>query len=137
MQWWNGYGLDKNHTDYIILDDFRKGWCDFEELLLICQGFPHPVEIKGGMTCLQPKVILISCPRDPDHEFKVFNKALNAYTANEDIMQINRRLYKIVNFDNPTEVAACHRPTPEEYAAWNTERPVDPETSHYDDDGVL
>lgn len=81
LKWWEGY---EGHTE-IILDDFRKDFCTFHELLRILDRYPYTVEVKGGSRQLLAKYIIITCPKPPDL----------LYDTKEDIGQLLRRIDEI------------------------------------------
>lgn len=97
LKWWQGYECQTE----VIIDDFRKDFCTFHELLRILDRYPYTVEIKGGSRQLLAKVIIITSPYDPWH----------TYETREDIGQLIRRIDKIINFDTDTEVGGNTDPT--------------------------
>lgn len=86
LKWWDGYDAHEN----IIIDDFRKDFCTFHELLRILDRYPYRVEYKGGSRQLLAKNIIITCPYPPDE----------VYSTREDVNQLIRRIDKIklINF---------------------------------------
>jgi len=82
-KWWEGY--DGHET--VIIDDYRKGWCSFAELLRITDRYEYRVEVKGGSRQLRAKNIFITCPHPPT---KVFEE------LDEDLTQITRRIKLLV-----------------------------------------
>lgn len=60
-------GLDPNKHKVLVLDEFDGSWMPFEELLRICDRYPHQLEAKGTMLqCLFEWVVITSnkAPRD-------------------------------------------------------------------------
>ena len=43
-KWWEGY---EGQTE-VLIDDFRKDWCKFHELLKLLDRYPFKVEAKGS-----------------------------------------------------------------------------------------
>jgi hypothetical protein len=85
MQWWNGYGADIPSTDYVIFDDYRATWSAFDYMLKVCDLYRMPVETKGGIVCLNAKVIIITTPKNVEQTFRTFDKELRMYKQLEDI----------------------------------------------------
>lgn len=81
LKWWQGYDGHEN----VIIDDFRKDFCTFHELLRILDRYPYTVEVKGGSRQLVAKKIWITCPYHPE----------DVYDGREDIDQLLRRITKI------------------------------------------
>jgi len=84
LKWWDGYDA---HSE-VIIDDFRKDFCTFHELLRILDRYPYRVEVKGGSRQLLAKVIVITCPWAP--------KELFATRCEEDVGQLLRRIDEII-----------------------------------------
>nr|WCI99962.1 MAG: replication-associated protein [nabpantry virus 15] len=53
--WWDGY----QQQTCVIIDDFY-GWIKYDELLKICDRYPHKVEIKGGYEEFTSKFVCIN-----------------------------------------------------------------------------
>lgn len=96
LKWWEGYDAHKD----VLIDDFRKDFCTFHELLRILDRYPYTVETKGGSRqLLAEKMIITSC----FHPSKV-------YETREDVQQLIRRIDEVILMENPqteteTEVA--------------------------------
>lgn len=86
LKWWDGYTGQK----YIIVDDFRKDFCTFHELLRILDRYPYRVNIKGSSLWLQPttEYIIITSAYHPK----------DVYNTREDVEQLLRRIDKIEEF---------------------------------------
>lgn len=83
LKWWQGY----NGQKVVIIDDFRKDFCTFHELLRILDKYPYYVEQKNGGRWLNAKtttIIVTSCY--PPEE---------VYPTREDIGQLLRRIDEI------------------------------------------
>lgn len=86
LKWWDGYD---GHEE-VIVDDFRRDFCTFHELLRILDRYPYRVEIKGGSKQLLAKVIVVTCPWAPD--------VLYQSRCAEDIGQLMRRITEVRMF---------------------------------------
>lgn len=62
LKFWQGYDAH----EVVIIDDFRKDFCTFHELLRILDRYPYEVEVKFGSRQLLAKHIFITCPWAPD-----------------------------------------------------------------------
>ena len=82
LKWWEGYDAHPN----VLIDDFRKDFCTFHELLRILDRYPYRIEVKGTSRQLLAKRIIITCPYHPEI----------IYDTREDIGQLLRRITKIV-----------------------------------------
>lgn len=81
LKWWEGYDAH----EYVIIDDFRRDFCTFHELLRILDRYPYRVEVKGGSRQLLAKQIIITSPYHPRE----------TYDTREDIEQLIRRIDQI------------------------------------------
>lgn len=86
LKWWDGY----TGQQYVIIDDFRKDFCTFHELLRILDRYPYRVNVKGSSLWIQPSTthIIITSAYAPDH----------VYNTREDLQQLLRRIDEIVKF---------------------------------------
>lgn len=83
LRWWQGY----RGEDIVILDDFRKDFCKFHELLRILDKYPYKVEVKGSHRELNSKMIIITTIEPP----------LVMYAdQGERLDQLTRRITKII-----------------------------------------
>lgn len=99
LKWWEGYDAHEN----VVIDDFRKDFCTFHELLRILDRYEYRVEVKGGSRQLLAKNIWITSCYPPQH----------VYDTREDIKQLIRRLDVIQQFGtnvDGTEVGGNTRP---------------------------
>lgn len=78
LRWWCGYDAHK----CVIIDDFRRDFCTFHELLRILDRYPYQIEVKGGMRQLLAELIIITSPFHPR----------DTYETREDIGQLLRRI---------------------------------------------
>lgn len=95
LRWWDGYTSQST----VIIDDFRKDSCRFQELLRMLDRYPYRVETKGGSTWLAARTIIVTAPRPPQYYA----------TAYEDEQQLLRRITETREFNKTaptsTEVA--------------------------------
>lgn len=93
LKWWEGY----DEHEAVIIDDFRKDFCTFHELLRILDRYPYSIECKGGSRWLTAKLIIITCPYHP----------AVLYETKENVNQLLRRIHEIRHFalEHGTEVA--------------------------------
>ncbi len=77
-KWWEGYD---GHTT-VLIDDFRKDFCKFHELITLTDIYPFRVQTKGGSRQVQFDTIIFTSPNPPNEmwEFR------------EDINQLLRRI---------------------------------------------
>lgn len=85
LQWWDGYTGQRT----VIIDDFRKDFCTFHELLRILDIYPYRVNIKGSTLWLQADTIIITSCYHPEE----------VYDTREDIQQLLRRIKIIQEFN--------------------------------------
>lgn len=83
LKWWEGYDAQEG----VIVDDFRKDFCTFHELLRILDRYEYRVETKGGSRQLLAKYIIFTCP---SHPVDLYNGR-----SEEDINQLLRRIDEI------------------------------------------
>lgn len=81
LRWWEGYDA---HED-VIIDDFRKDFCTFHELLRILDRYEYRIEVKGSSRQLLAKRIFITSCYKPE----------DVYDTREDIAQLLRRIDNI------------------------------------------
>lgn len=81
-KWWEGYDGHKK----VLIDDFRKDYCKFHELLTLLDIYPFRVETKGGSRQVQFDTIYITTPYSPQE----------TYDTREDVNQLTRRITRIV-----------------------------------------
>jgi len=100
LKWWDGYDAHEN----VVIDDFRKDFCTFHELLRIFDRYPYRVETKGGSRQLLAKVIVVTCPWSPI--------VLYGNRSVEDVGQLTRRIDEIKLFGDvvpaPEEPVCAH-----------------------------
>jgi len=79
-KWWDGYERHEN----VIIDDFRRDFSTFAELLRLLDRYPMTVEIKGGSVQFVAKRIYITTPKNIVDTWEG--------RTNEDIEQLRRRV---------------------------------------------
>ena len=86
LKWWQGYDVQK----HVIIDDFRRDFCTFHELLRITDRYPFSVEVKGGARWLMATKIIITCPKGPEELWEGHE---------EDLEQLKRRIKEVRHFN--------------------------------------
>jgi Putative viral replication protein/RNA helicase len=86
-KWWNGYDAH----EAVIIDDYRRDFCTFGELLRLLDRYPFSVETKGGVRPFLAKRIYITSPKSPSDTWEG--------RTTEDLEQLNRRIENIVFFE--------------------------------------
>lgn len=77
-KWWEGY----DGHEVVLLDDIRKDFCKFHELLNLLDIYPIRVECKGGSRQLRALKIYITTPIP----------LVDMYETREDLFQLERRI---------------------------------------------
>ncbi len=77
-KWWDGY----DGHEVVLIDDFRKDFCKYHELLRLLDRYPYRVEYKGGSRQLKAPTFIITCP---------FHWQ-DVYSTREDLFQLCRRI---------------------------------------------
>lgn len=95
-KFWDGYDAHQG----VLIDDFRVGWCKFQELLGMTDRHPYKVETKGGSRQLLARKMAFTCPYDPMECF---------VSVHENLDQLTRRMSEIHGFSAVSQ-AAMHRP---------------------------
>lgn len=83
-KWFDGYDGHEN----VLIDDMRKDFMKFHELLRLLDRYAMRVECKGGTRQFRAKKIIITSAFDPSTMFE----------TREDINQLLRRIDQIRNF---------------------------------------
>ncbi len=83
LRWWLGY----RGEPIVIIDDFRKDFCTYHELLRILDENPYKVETKGSHRELNAKLIIITTIQPP---LEMYRNQLG-----EHLDQLTRRITKI------------------------------------------
>lgn len=85
-RWFDGYDAHEN----VLIDDMRKDFMKFHELLRLIDRYAMRVETKGGTRQFLAKKIIITSCFEPQKMFE----------TREDIRQLLRRIDKIYMFSN-------------------------------------
>lgn len=85
LKWWEGYDAH----EHVIIDDFRKDFCTFHELLRILDRYEYRIENKGGSRQLLCNLIIITSCYKPDE----------VYDTREDVGQLLRRIDEVKKFE--------------------------------------
>lgn len=88
-KWWNGY----DGHDAVIIDDYRRDFCTFAELLRLFDRYPMSVETKGGTRPFLAKRLYITSPKSPQDTWEG--------RTEEDLAQLLRRIEHIELFETP------------------------------------
>lgn len=89
-KWWQGYDQHK----VVLLDDIRKEFCTFVEILGILDRYPFRVECKGGSRQLLAERIYITAPVHPEY----------LWPTTEEKHQLLRRIDTIIEVLSYTNV---------------------------------
>lgn len=81
-KWFEGYDGHEN----VLIDDFRKNWATFNDMLRILDRYEYRVETKGGSRQFVAKKIAITAPYRPEH----------MYQLREDVNQLLRRIDEVI-----------------------------------------
>lgn len=82
--WWCGYDAH----EVIIIDEFRKDFCTYHDLLTLLGGAPYKFQIKGGSRQNLAKIIIITSCYHPE----------TVYSTREDLYQLTRRISIVKEF---------------------------------------
>lgn len=94
-KWWDNY----DGYAPVIIDDFRRDFCTFAQLLRLLDRYPLRVEFKGGSTEFCASAIVITTPKSPKDTWEG--------RTEEDLQQLLRRIDHIRYF--PAMFAGCYR----------------------------
>lgn len=81
-KWFEGYDKHEN----VLIDDFRRDFAKFHEMLKILDRYPYKVETKGGSRQFLAKKIAITAPYHPK----------DIYETREDVHQLLRRIDEVI-----------------------------------------
>ncbi len=95
-KWWDGY----TQQECIVIDDYRRDFCTFAELLRLLDWYPYSVECKGGTLGLNSACIIFTSPKAP--------RATWENRSEEDLAQLTRRIDSVIQFPRhyPTDLAS-------------------------------
>lgn len=89
-KWWEGYDGHEN----VLIDDYRKDFMPFADLLKLLDRYAFKVECKGGSRQFRGENIVITAPFHPVYYIP----------ANEDKQQLLRRIDVIKEFGSELEI---------------------------------
>lgn len=101
LEWWEGYDA---HA-WVIVDDFRRDFCKFHELLRLFDRYPYRVMTKGGSRQLLARVIIVTCPWSPSQLYSSSHCA-------EDVQQLLRRITSVKLFGSEVPDPVAPNPVP-------------------------
>lgn len=84
-RWFDGYDAH----EVLIIDDMRKDFIKFHNLLKLLDRYEFRVETKGGTRQMLAKMIIVTSPKHPQ----------DMYDTQEDINQLLRRIDEITCFE--------------------------------------
>lgn len=87
-KWWDGY--DRQCS--VVVDDYRRDFCTFAELLRLCDQYPHVVEYKGGTCQFLARDLIITSPLDPYVTW--------VGRESEELLQLCRRIESVKYFED-------------------------------------
>lgn len=87
-KWWEGYDGHK----VVLIDDIRRDFCKFHELIKLLDIYPFRVETKGGSRQVQFNKIYITAPYSPTDMW--------CNRTEEDIYQLTRRITHTIDIDS-------------------------------------
>jgi len=85
-KWWTGY----EGQDAVVIDDYRRDFCTFAELLRLLDRYPMYVETKGGTRSFVSKRLYITSPKAPAETWEG--------RTEEDLAQLLRRIEHVEYF---------------------------------------
>lgn len=91
-KWWNGY----DGQPAVVVDDYRRDFCTFAELLRLCDRYPYTVETKGGTRSFVSMRLYITTPKSPEETWEG--------RTPEDLGQLLRRIDHIEKFEKEDAV---------------------------------
>jgi hypothetical protein len=92
-KWWDGY----EQQPAVIIDDYRRDFSTFAELLRLLDRYPHRVEKKGASIQFNSSTIIITTPKPPEETW--------AGRTEEDLAQLMRRITEVREFKADIAVA--------------------------------
>jgi len=99
-KWWDGY-VGQNT---VIIDDMRKDFMKFHEILRLFDRYPLTLQVKGGTTEMLATHIIVTTTKPPQTFWEG--------RSDEDIQQLLRRIENVIFFGTGTEVEGNTKPRP-------------------------
>ena len=84
--WWDGY----SDQECVIIDDYRKDFCKFSDLLRLFDRYPLRLNVKGSTVSFMAKRIYVTSPKDPEETW--------SGRTDEDLAQLMRRITEVRYF---------------------------------------
>lgn len=97
-KWWDNYQGEPD----VIIDDFRRDFCTFAELLRLLDRYPLTVEVKGGTVSFTSTRIFITTPKNVEDTWEGRNVG--------DLAQLRRRITEVRYFPSEAVVPAMFAP---------------------------
>lgn len=88
-KWWDGY--EQQHT--VIIDDYRRDFSTFAQLLRLFDRYPMTVEAKGSTTQFSSQRIIVTTPKSPKDTWEG--------RSDEEIGQLLRRITRVHHYNTP------------------------------------
>lgn len=85
-KWWDGYESE----EWVLIDDYRRDFCTFSQLLRLLDRYPMRVEYKGGSMQFAATHIYITSPKDPSTTWEG--------RTEEELGQLLRRITEVKYF---------------------------------------
>lgn len=95
-EWWDGY----TGQEVVIIDDFY-GWVKYDEMLRVCDRYPHKVPVKGAFVEFVSKSVIITSNVEAEQWYKF---------DGFDASALFRRINKYYIFDNVEHNDFIERP---------------------------
>lgn len=90
IKWFEGYDAHEN----VLIDDFRRDFAKFHQMLKLLDRYPYRVETKGGSRQFLAKKIAITAPYKPEE----------IYNIREDVQQLLRRIDQVILVGHPVGI---------------------------------
>jgi len=84
--WWDGYSDQR----CVIIDDYRKDFCKFSDLLRLFDRYPLRLNVKGSTVSFTAAVIIVTSPKSPEETWEG--------RTEEDLEQLMRRIFLVKHF---------------------------------------
>jgi len=91
-RWWDGY----EQQEVVVIDDYRRDFSTFAQLLRLLDRYPMTVEMKGATTQFNSGLIIITTPKNPSETWDG--------RTEEELGQLTRRIDEVHHFANPLDI---------------------------------
>lgn len=93
-KWWDGY----TDQESVIIDDFY-GSIDFDEMLRICDEYPHKVEVKGAYQEFMAKQIYITSNENPLNWWNINIQRFQCFARRvTQCIEMNKYITNLIKF---------------------------------------